>query len=124
MRRSIRTRRPSTASGLARRGQHFLQPLADEAAAADWAAEQVGIVTVVVLVVAEVRQLLGSFASRDVCRRLLLDLFGRTCAYSQHLGGADDAEFGWRIVDLPVAGRHDQRLCRRTAAYRDIGGAQ
>jgi len=43
VRRSIRARRPSTASGLARRGQHFLQPLADEAAAAAIAAQMTGI---------------------------------------------------------------------------------
>ena len=39
---------PPPLSGLARRGQHLLQPLADEAAAADRAGEQVGIVAVVV----------------------------------------------------------------------------
>ena len=63
-------------------------------------------------------------ASRNVRRRLLLGLFGRTRASGQHLGGADDAEFGWRIVDLPLAGRQAQRLCGRTAACGDVGGTQ
>ena len=123
MRRIVRAGRPTAASGLACRRQHLLQPLADEAAPADRAGEQVRIVAVVDLAVVEVGQFLTSSASRNVSRFLLLGLFGRREPSGKHLVGADDPELGRRIVDRRPSGRQAQRLGGRIAALGDVGVA-
>ena len=113
--RVVRAGRSSSTAGLSRRGEHLLQPLADEATASDWAGEQVGIVGVVDLAVVELLQFLTPSAPRNVCRLFLLGLFGRASIGSHQLGGTDNAEFRRWIVDRLFPRRQAQRLSGRVA---------
>ena len=104
---------------LARRRQHLLQPLADEAAAADGAGEQVGIVAVVDLAVIEFFERLLAVAPRHVscafrgpparrpdCRPPITFLARMT---PNTAGG---------FVEGILARRDGQRRCGRVAAAR------
>ena len=123
MRRGIRAGWSAAATGLTRRRQHLLQPLADEAASANRAGEQIRIVGIVDLAVVELLEFLGAATARDMSGHVLLLLFGRPGAHGQYLRRTDHAKFRCRVVDRCPSVGDSQRSGGRIAAARDVAVA-
>src|ERR1700761_6891449 len=112
MRWGVRAGWSAAATGLTRRGQHLLQPLADEAASANRAGEQVRIVGIVDRAVSKILELLefrGAATARDMSGLVLLPLFGRAGADGQYLRRTDHAKFRRRVVDRYPSVGNSQR---------------
>src|ERR1700730_2693341 len=95
-------RSAAAASRLPRRRQQLLQPLADESATADGAAEQVGIVHRAVI---EFLERLLTLAPRDVTSRFMFSRRGHPSVGRDHLPGANRTEPCRWIVKRVLARR-------------------